>query len=110
MVLARDRLGARSILVHFNNLENLSESDAARAAALARRYAEKPFTSSAIRGDILKTRNKQTLRRFLDDLLKYGYIRAHHEKLQRGGRPAVQYVLAGAAKLAGAILEENAAR
>jgi hypothetical protein len=36
MRAARDVLDARGILVHLNNLENLSDADAARAGAIFR--------------------------------------------------------------------------
>ncbi|MGB6488544.1 MAG: hypothetical protein WBE91_16825 [Steroidobacteraceae bacterium] len=80
--------------------ERLGKSSAALLPKLARSHAHKPFTLRALRDEIMKGRNNAAARRFLEELLRFGYIREHPERLQSGGRPAAQYVLAGAAKLA----------
>jgi hypothetical protein len=87
-------------------VERLGQATAALLGKLVRRYSDKPFTLGAVRADVLKTRNNLMARRFVEDLLRYAYVREHPERLQSGGRPAVQYVVAGAARLAGEILSE----
>lgn len=80
--------------------ERLGKSSVLHLQTLAQRHPEKPFTLRAIRDEVIKGRNNAAARRFLEDLLRFGYVTEHPERLQSGGRPAAQYVIAGAAKLA----------
>lgn len=80
--------------------DRLGKTPLALLQKLARRYADKPFTLRAVRDEIIKGRNNAAARRFLEELLRFGYVTEHPERLQSGGRPAAQYVIAGAAKLA----------
>lgn len=80
--------------------ERLGKSPVVLLQKLARRYAGKPFTLRSLRDEIMKSRNNAAARRFLEELLRFGYVTEHPERLQSGGRPAAQYVIAGAAKLA----------
>lgn len=84
--------------------ERLGPNSAATLLKLVRRVAEKPFTQRAVRDEILKTRNNANARRLVEELLRYGYITEHTERHHSGGRPATQYTIAGAAKLACAFL------
>lgn len=85
-------------------VERLGQSTGSTLHKLVRRYAEKPFTLRSIRDEILKTRNNAITRRFIEELLRYGYITEHPERLHSGGRPATQYAVAGAARLASAFV------
>lgn len=87
--------------------ERLGKSSVAQLQKLARSYAGRPFTLRALRDEIMKGRNNAAARRFLEELLRYGYVKEHPERLQSGGRPAAQYVLAGAAKLASSLQSEE---
>ncbi len=80
--------------------ERLGKSPVVLLQKLARRHADKPFTLRAVRDEIMKGRNNAAARRFVEELLRFGYVKEHPERLQSGGRPAAQYVIAGAAKLA----------
>lgn len=84
--------------------DRLGKSAAGALSKLVRRYPEQPFTLRALRDDIMKSRNNTGARRLLDELLRFGYITENPERLQSGGRPATQYTVAGAAKLASAIV------
>lgn len=80
--------------------ERLGKSSVALLQKLAQRHADRPFTLRAVRDGIMKGRNSAAARRFLEELLCFGYVTEHPERLQSGGRPAAQYLIAGAAKLA----------
>jgi hypothetical protein len=77
---------------------------------LVHRYGDKPFALRAVRDEVLKTRNNSIARRFIEELLRYGYIIEYPERLQSGGRPATQYAIAGAARLASALLPDTVPR
>ena len=85
-------------------VECLGQATASTLHKLVRRHADEPFTLRTARDEILRTRNNAIARRFLEDLLRYGYITEHPERLQSGGRPAIQYTIASAAKLASAFV------
>lgn len=85
-------------------VERLGAATVAALHKLVQRYAEEPFTLRAVRDEVLETRNNTVARRFLEQLLRYGYATEHPDRLPSGGRPATQYAIAGAAKLAGALL------
>lgn len=87
--------------------ERLGKDPVVQLQKLAHRHADRPFTLRAVRDEILKTRNNAAARRFLEELLRFGYITEHPERLQSGGRPAAQYVIAGAAKLATSLRWEH---
>lgn len=86
------------------SVDRLGSSAARRLHELVRRYADEPFTLRALRDEIMKSRNNASARRFLEDLLRFGYATEHPDRQHSGGRPAAQYVVAGAAKLASAVL------
>ena len=86
--------------------ERLGKSAVALLRKLAHRHGTGPFTLRALRDEIMKGRNNAVARRFLEDLLRFGYVTEHPERLQSGGRPAAQYVVAGAAKLATSLHRE----
>jgi hypothetical protein len=85
-------------------VERLGQTTASTLQKLVRRYADNPFTLRSIRDEVLKTRNNAITRRFIEELLRYGYITEHPERLHSGGRPATQYAVAGAARLASAFV------
>lgn len=85
-------------------VDRLGKSAVSLLRAVVQRYPEKPFTLRALRDDIMKSRNNAAARRFLEELLRFGYAIEHPERHHSGGRPAAQYVIAGAAKLASAVL------
>lgn len=68
------------------------------------RHADTPFTLRTLRDKVMKTRSSVAARRLLGDLLRFGYATEYPERLHSGGRPAAQYMVAGAAKLASALL------
>lgn len=88
--------------------ERLGKGSVVLLQKLARRQADKPFTLRAVRDNIMKSRNNAAARRFLEELLRFGYVTEHPERLQSGGRPATQYLIAGAAKLATSLGEPPA--
>ncbi len=89
--------------------ERLGKASVALLHKLARRHADKPFTLRAVRDEVMKGRNNAAARRLIEELMRFGYVTEHPERLQSGGRPAGQYVIAGAAKLAASLGWEQSA-
>jgi hypothetical protein len=84
--------------------ERLGKQSASLLQKLAKRYGGKPFTLRGLRDEVIETRNNAAARRLLEELLRFGYATEHPERLQSGGRPAAQYRVAGAAKLANGLV------
>jgi len=83
--------------------DQIGESGLDYLTRIALTYGDTPFTRAMAQLDVLHIKNTASMREFINRLIRFGYIRAHSEQLAGRGRPAVQYVITGAARLVAGI-------
>jgi hypothetical protein len=81
-------------------IANVGVAVARHIPAMVFTFGLEPFSQTTLKTDVLHLKNNVVTKRVVDTLLAYGYIAEHQERLHRGGRPAVQYVMTGPARLA----------
>lgn len=81
--------------------DNLGERGLEDLVKVAHTFRDAPFTRAMVRDEILSVKHDPSVRAYLALLLRFGYIREHHEQQKTGGRPATQYVITGTTRLVG---------